>query len=136
MKRTRASVSLEKLLIGVLTGALLIYAVWWRPRVSRAELCRLQIRNYQTAINSCGVDRSCHQAWKDPEETEKLVSRLFSEKIPLCPSGGTCSLVHGVGPNPDIPTVVCSRPECLSDQDVFRETMRKFYLGIRARLAP
>jgi hypothetical protein len=136
MAQTRSSLHLDKLLVLAAVSALCVYLFWWRPRVERAETCRLQTRNYQTAINSCGMDGGCYEAWKDPAATERLVEKLFATKIPRCPSGGTYSMVHGIGPHPSVPTILCSRPECQRDRDVVRETARSWIETIRLKFAP
>ena len=134
--KNRSSLHLDKLLVLAVVSALCVYFFWWRPRIERAAFCRMQMRNYQVAINSCGIAEDCHKAWKDPVETERLVEKLFAEKIPRCPSGGTYSLVHGIGPHPSVPTIICSRPECQRDRDVVWETVRSWINTIRLKLAP
>ena len=73
---------------------------------SQKATCSLQMRNYNTCINSCGMDETADEAWKDPAKTEALVLKLFKLRIPKCPSGGTCSVV--LGKRPYLPKVVCS----------------------------
>ena len=54
------------------------------------------------------MDESCHEAWKNPDATEKLVERLFDSKIPNCPSGGTYSIVIRNRYGYNMPELVCS----------------------------
>ena len=135
MDKNRSSLHLDKLLVLAAVSALCVYLFWWCPRIERAESCRLQMRNYQTYINSCGITTDCTKAWKDPVATERLVEKLFAMKIPRCPSGGTYSLVHGIGPHPSVPTIICSRPECLRERDVVWKTVRSWIQIIRMKLA-
>lgn len=87
--------------------SLCAYVFWWRPGSERAS-CSLQLSNYNTAIASCGMDSGCHEAWRDPEATKKLVERLFQQRIPECPSGGVYSIVYGRPPHVSLPSLVCS----------------------------
>ena len=84
--------------------AVALGAYWFIAR--QKGICCMQLRNYNIGINSCGMDDTAYEAWKDPAKTEALVFKLFKQKIPKCPSGGTCSIV--LGKRPYLPKVVCS----------------------------
>lgn len=92
--------------VSLVVISLCAYAFWWRSRCGRARCC-IQMDNYNSLITSCGTDASFTEAWRDPEATKKLVGRLFHQKLPRCPSGGTYSMVYGQ-PYPSVPTLVCS----------------------------
>ena len=91
----------------VALAALGIAAKWYLVKSNNAA-CSMQLRNYNVLIGGCGVDSSCHDAWKDPEKTKALVWKLFEMRVPKCPSGGTYSLVYNRGVHLDLPHLVCS----------------------------
>ena len=99
--------------LAILVVTVLLVACWflWRPATLRAQ-CRLQLRNYDTYIASCGMDRDADVAWKDPKRTELLVRKRFSQDIPKCPAGGECSIVYGRKPPHEwLPRLRCTMEE-------------------------
>ncbi len=95
-------------LLVVLASAALGYWMWWRPRADRATCC-WQMRNYDVAIQSCGIDQDAGEAWKSPTRTERLVVKLFDQEIPKCPAGGVHSIAYGrKAPHEWLPSLRCS----------------------------
>ena len=92
----------------VVTVSLAGYWFIWRPAVFRAQ-CRLQLRNYDVNIQSCGVDLNAPEAWKDTKKTELMVKRIFDQAIPKCPAGGEHFIAYGRKPPHEwLPSLRCS----------------------------
>lgn len=103
MEKPKAARS-DLLLALIALTAVALGAYWFIG--SQKSACCLQLRNYNSCISSCGIDDTVYEAWQDPVKTEALVFKLFKQRIPKCPSGGTCTIV--LGKRPHLPKVVCS----------------------------
>ena len=83
------------LALAVVAGASTL-GYFWKTGKDRATCC-LQLRNYNQAIASCGIDPNALSSWRDIKATEDMVSKNFQIRLPECPAGGHVSLEFGRG---------------------------------------
>jgi hypothetical protein len=83
------------LALAVVAGACALGYLWTKGR-DRSTCC-LQLRNYNQAIASCGIDPNAGFSWRDINATEDMVSKNFQLRLPECPAGGRVSLEFGRG---------------------------------------